>query len=154
MAIGGTALARGEAGLEAGVEQGTITSHPSVALGLPYDGALAYGVKLAPEGADFFTWDPVLRQRPNRPRRRWAADGTLKIVLGVIARFRDAHPGAPRIGIADLSRPHGGKFGRRFGGLGHASHQNGLDADILYPRRARGRQRDFLLLLARQRAPA
>ena len=35
----------------------------------------------------------------------------------------------------DLSRTHGGKFGRNFGGLGHASHQNGLDADILYPRK-------------------
>jgi murein endopeptidase len=36
--------------------------------------------------------------------------------------------------VGDLSRPHGGDFGRRFGGLGHASHQNGLDADIYYPR--------------------
>jgi hypothetical protein len=26
---------------------------------------------------------------------------------------------------------------RRFGGLGHASHQNGLDADVYYPRRDR-----------------
>ena len=25
-------------------------------------------------------------------------------------------------------------FGKNFGGLGHSSHQNGLDADILYPR--------------------
>jgi murein endopeptidase len=37
--------------------------------------------------------------------------------------------------VSDLSRPHGGGFGRRYGGLGHASHQNGLDADVLYPRR-------------------
>jgi murein endopeptidase len=55
----------------------------------------------------------------------------------VIASYRAAHPGAPRVGIADLSRPHGGDFGKRFGGLGHASHQNGTDVDILYPRRDR-----------------
>jgi len=36
--------------------------------------------------------------------------------------------------IGDLSRPRGGVFDERFGGLGHASHQNGLDADVFYPR--------------------
>jgi murein endopeptidase len=56
-------------------------------------------------------------------------------VLTVLAEFRAAHPGAPRIGVADLSRPHGGTFDARFGGLGHASHQNGRDVDIPYPRR-------------------
>jgi murein endopeptidase len=55
-------------------------------------------------------------------------------VLAVIAEYRLANPGAPRVGIADLSRPHGGSFGKRFGGLGHASHQNGIDVDLLYPR--------------------
>jgi murein endopeptidase len=52
-----------------------------------------------------------------------------------VSEFRAAHPEAPRLGIGDLSRPNGGEFGPRFGGLGHASHQNGLDADILYPRK-------------------
>ena len=42
--------------------------------------------------------------------------------------------------IGDLSRPHGGDFGPRFGYIGHASHQNGLDADVYYPR-ADGRKR-------------
>lgn len=140
----GVAVAQGSSGsdpgVEAGIEQGEITPHPSIAAGLPYDGALMYGVKLPAEGEDFFTWDPVLHRLPNRPWRRWTADGTLAIVLRVLAEFRAAHPAAPRIGIADLSRPRGGKFGRRFGGLGHASHQNGLDADILYPRKD-GRER-------------
>ena len=39
--------------------------------------------------------------------------------------------------IGDLSRPRGGHFGPEFGGTGHASHQNGLDVDIYYPRRDR-----------------
>ncbi len=72
---------------------------------------------------------------PNRPWRRWGTDTTIATTLRVLAEYRAANPGAPRVGIADLSRPHGGPFGRRFGGLGHASHQNGLDVDILYPRR-------------------
>jgi len=143
IALAVAAGARGgsiEPGLEAGNEQGEITPHASVAVGLPFDGTLIYGVKLGPEGEDFFTWDPVLRRRPNRPWRRWTADGTLAIVVRVLAQFRTTHPEAPRIGIGDLSRPQGGKFGRRFGGLGHASHQNGLDADIYYPR-SDGRER-------------
>ena len=52
----------------------------------------------------------------------------------MIAEHRIANFGAPRVGIADLSRAAGGPFGKRFGGLGHASHQNGLDVDVLYPR--------------------
>ena len=49
-------------------------------------------------------------------------------------QYRAANPGAPRLTIGDLSRPHGGDFGPRFGGIGHASHQNGLDIDVYYPR--------------------
>jgi murein endopeptidase len=41
--------------------------------------------------------------------------------------------------VGDLSRPHGGDFGPRFGYIGHASHQNGLDVDVYYPR-ADGRE--------------
>ena len=37
--------------------------------------------------------------------------------------------------VGDLSRPRGGDFGPRYGGIGHASHQNGLDVDVYYPRR-------------------
>ncbi len=91
-------------------------------------------MQLPAEGADFFTWDFPLRRSPNRDWRRWGADRMVNRVLQVIAEYRLAHPLAPRIGIADLSRPHGGPFGKRFGGLGHASHQNGTDVDILYPR--------------------
>ena len=41
--------------------------------------------------------------------------------------------------VGDLSRRHGGDFGPRFGYIGHASHQNGLDVDVYYPR-ADGRE--------------
>jgi hypothetical protein len=52
----------------------------------------------------------------------------------VLRDYHLAHPTAPRILIGDLSRPFGGPFGSDFGGLGHHSHQNGLDADVFYPR--------------------
>jgi murein endopeptidase len=91
-------------------------------------------VQLPAESFDYVTWDPVLKQTPNRGSRRW---GTLKLVETtqiVLRAYRDAHPDAPRVLVGDLSRRHGGWFGARYGGLGHLSHQNGLDVDIYYPR--------------------
>jgi murein endopeptidase len=111
-----------------------IVWRPSRALGTPWSGGLMKGVRLPSEGLYFFTWDPVLKQSPNRVWRRWGSDRLVRVVLGVLADFAAAHPFAPRIGVGDLSRPRGGDFGRRFGGLGHVSHQNGLDVDIFYPR--------------------
>jgi murein endopeptidase len=106
----------------------------SQSLGKPFAGRLLDGVQLPAEGRDFWTYDWGLRVSPNRPWRRWGTDRLVRTVLDVLAAHRAAHPEAPRVGVADLSRPHGGRFGRNFGGLGHASHQNGLDVDILYPR--------------------
>jgi len=77
----------------------------------------------------------VLRRSPDRGWRRWGTDRLVRTVLRVVRSYADAHPSAPRVGIGDLSRPHGGDFGPRFGGIGHASHQNGLDVDVFYPRR-------------------
>ena len=62
------------------------------------------------------------------------------MLVDVARKYRAAHPRAPRMAIGDLSRPRGGDFGPQFGYIGHASHQNGLDADIYYPR-ADGRPR-------------
>ena len=106
----------------------------SLALGKPWAGRLVAGVRLPREGADFFTWDPVLRRSPNRSWRRWGTSRLIRVVLKVVREHRAAYSFAPRVGIADLSRPHGGNFGKRFGGIGHASHQNGLDVDVWYPR--------------------
>ena len=113
----------------------------SRALGAPTHGRLVGGVRLAEAGPDWLTWDPVLDRSPNRPWRRWGTDALVTTVQRVLAEYHLAHPQAPPVLVADLSRPHGGVFDRRFGGLGHASHQNGLDVDIMYPRRD-GRLRD------------
>jgi murein endopeptidase len=107
--------------------------HDSVALGTPGAGSLQGGVKLPAAGRHFFTWDPILKRRPNRAWRRSATDDLVHTLLEVIRAYARAHPGAARVGIGDLSRPHGGSFGPEFGGIGHATHQNGLDADVYYP---------------------
>ena len=107
----------------------------SVAVGKPFAGRLVRGVQLPAEGRDFFTYDWGTRLIPNRPWRRWGTDRLIHTLLDVLAAYRAAHPEAPRVGIADLSRPpRRAVSGENFGGLGHASHQNGLDADVLYPR--------------------
>ena len=106
----------------------------SKAVGKPWRGRLVRGVKLPSYGADWFTYDWGTRSVPNRIWRRYGHDRLVRMLLKVTGEFRLAHPEAPRVGIADLSRPRGGPFGRRYGGLGHASHQNGLDVDVLYPR--------------------
>jgi murein endopeptidase len=106
----------------------------SVAQGTPTAGRLERGVRLPVEGRTFFTWDPVLRRSPNRAWRRWGTDRLVRVLLRVARDHHEAHPRAPRMAIGDLSRPHGGDFGPQFGYIGHASHQNGLDADVYYPR--------------------
>jgi protein MpaA len=107
----------------------------SHSLGMPWDGRLVRGVQLPAEGEHYFTWDPVKKRSPNRPWRRWGNDRLLRMLLRVLDEYSTAHPEAPRVGIGDLSRPRGGVFDERFGGRGHASHQNGLDVDVYYPRR-------------------
>jgi murein endopeptidase len=61
--------------------------------------------------------------------RRWGTDDLVRVVVRVIRRYSHRHPSAPRIGVGDLSLRHGGYFGPK-----HATHQNGLDADVYYPR--------------------
>lgn len=107
----------------------------SASLGVPWAGRLAGGVELPSESAQFFTWDPVLRSSPSRAWRRVGSNRLVRVLLDVVREYAWAHPAAPRLGIGDLSRPRGGDFGIRFGLPGHVSHQNGLDADIYYPRR-------------------
>jgi murein endopeptidase len=112
----------------------------SIAAGLPFHGSLIRGVQLPSAGIGFVSWDAVEHRSPNRGWRRFSTDRMITFVERLGAEWTKAHPEAPRLLIGDLSRTHGGPFGASFGGLGHGSHQNGLDADIYYPR-ADGRER-------------
>lgn len=109
----------------------------SRALGKPWAGRLVNGVRLPAAGQDFLTWDEIRGRSPNRPGRRWGTDALVLLIERVALEYRSAHPDAPPLLVGDLSRPRGGNFGPGYGGLGHASHQNGLDVDVHYPRRDR-----------------
>src|SRR4051794_9176557 len=141
LAVAALMLAAGDARAQVAPPGGTGTPPPavaqSVAVGQPWHGRLRHGVQLPDLGPGFTTWDVVFEQSPNRPERRWGTDELVALLENIALAFSQAHPTVPPLLIADLSRPHGGPFGRRFGGLGHASHQNGLDADVMYPRRDR-----------------
>ncbi len=113
--------------------QAIVIPHRSRPLGTPDNGSLEGGVLLPASGPDFFTWEFPTARSPSPEWRRVGTDTLVTWLQGVLRYFRAKYPQAPRIGIADLSLPHGGQF-IGYGGLGHASHQNGLDADVLYPR--------------------
>ncbi len=113
----------------------------SVAIGSPEAGRLVHGVRLPAEAGSYFTWDPVLKRRPNSTWRRWGTDDLVRTTLGVVREFHRDHPHAPRVGVGDLGLRQGGYFGPEVGGgIGHATHQNGLDVDVYYPRRDRAEQ--------------
>ena len=114
------------------VRFGQVRWRHSTSVGLPWDGRLVAGVELPPEGAHFFTWDPLLRRKPNRTCRRYASDQVVRVVLRIASEFARTHPDAPRLAVGDLSQRGGGRFGKL-----HVSHQNGLDVDVYYPRRDR-----------------
>ena len=110
----------------------------SRATGRPSAGALTKATKLPAEGPHFLTWDPERRSTPSPAWRRYGTDRLVRVILRVADDYARANPGAPRLTIGDLSRRRGGRFaGRHRASPLHASHQNGLDADIYYPRRDR-----------------
>ena len=106
----------------------------SIPVGTPTRGALIFGVQLPPRAIDHFTWDFPLG---GRTEQELAALGSGHDDRSHPRRDRRAPRRQPGR-AAGRDRRHqprdGGPFGKRFGGLGHASHQNGLDVDVLYPR--------------------
>lgn len=106
----------------------------SRALGATNNGRLVCGVQLPSETDALVTWDFPLARAPSRGWRRWGTQKLIDRVEQLSLDYGTRFPIGPRLVVGDLSRPHGGPFGTEYGGVGHASHQNGLDADIYYPR--------------------
>jgi Penicillin-insensitive murein endopeptidase len=100
----------------------------SISLGLPYHGRLIDGVQLPVQSPFWTTWDPALDRVPDRSYRRYGSAKMIHLLLSVTKAFHEAHPGASRLVIGDISRVGGGPLDE------HASHQNGLDVDVYYPR--------------------
>lgn len=124
---------RGPRGAGSGAER--IKWRPSIALGAHESGRLRRGVALPTGGRHWVSWDPITRRSPSRVWRRWGTDRLVRTTLRIMREFGRDRPGAPRVLIGDLSRPRGGSFGPEYGSIGHASHQNGLDIDVYYPRK-------------------
>jgi murein endopeptidase len=116
------------------VTDAPITWQRSDAVGRPTRGSLRFGVQLPVEGSTFVTWDPGTASIRSADWRRWGTDHVVRNSLCAIDAYRAVWSGSSRVLIGDISLPAGGKFGPEYGGLGHASHQNGLDIDVYYPR--------------------
>ncbi len=104
----------------------------SRARGGPNGGSLENGVRLPVQGVGFYTYNPATQLPPGGTDRQWGTASLVQHVLDVSAWWARTYPNQPRLGIGDLSRQHGGSFTGP--GVGHASHQNGLDVDIRLPR--------------------
>lgn len=107
----------------------------SLALGGPNGGRLASGVRLPISGAGYYTYNPATQTSPQSPERRWGTAMLVSQVMSLGRWWAQEHPDLPPLGIGDLSRERGGPFTGP--GVGHSSHQNGLDVDIRLPRRDR-----------------
>jgi hypothetical protein len=103
--------------------------HHSISLGLPYHGRLIDGVQLPVQSPYWVTWDPDFDHVPDRGYRRYGSAKLIHLLLKVTQEYHDAHPNAAKLVIGDLSRRGGGPLDQ------HASHQNGLDVDVYYPRK-------------------
>lgn len=62
------------------------------------------------------------RYQPHR--EQFGLPETIRAIQAIGAVWQDRYPGAPRVGIGDISLQGGGRFGH------HKSHQTGLDVDI------------------------
>jgi murein endopeptidase len=107
----------------------------SRAVGRPGKGRLVNGLPLPEESDYWFTWNFPGGFSPNPEFRRYGTEKLILTLECVLTQYGMRHPELARIGVADIALTHGGPFyGKKYGGLGHGSHQNGLDADVLMPR--------------------
>jgi murein endopeptidase len=113
---------------ERATEPVRVAWHHATSVGLQYAGRLIDGTQLPQAGPNWVTWDPVTDSSPNLPGRLYGHERTIHAIISVLAGYRAAHPDAPKVLVGDISFRHGGRMDE------HVSHQNGLDADIYYPR--------------------
>jgi murein endopeptidase len=103
--------------------------HPSRSLGTPSNGGLVHAVQLPATGPDHFAWNFREQRIGGSGRTRWGHCRVVRAVLHALADYRARNPEAPRVAVGDLSLRHGGEID------GHATHENGRQADIYFPRR-------------------
>lgn len=114
----------------------TVPSEPEKPQAFRYynSGSLANATQIANEGKGFLK---VFRDRDEATGGRgWGTRTLVSLIESTAASFADRFPGRERLQVADIAR----KFG---GPMTHGSHQNGLDADIVFLRKDRREQSPF-----------
>jgi murein endopeptidase len=108
-------------------------AHPSQSFGSPGHGRLEHGVLFPATGPGHFAWNFRAQRIGGSDRTRWGNCRVVRAVLIGLALYRARNPDAPLVAVGDMSLRHGGPID------GHATHQNGRQIDIYYPRRDRRR---------------
>jgi hypothetical protein len=84
--------------------------------------------------ASHFAWNFREQRIGGTDRTRWGNCRVVRAVLHGIAVYRRRNPDAPLVAVGDMGLRHGGRI------AGHATHQNGRQIDLCYPRRDRRRR--------------
>ena len=113
-------LALGIAAAAAGcAELGEIDDGHALSRGATNGGTVLHPIKLPAEGDGYWV-PPLWRARGHE----YGSEGAIDLVIGVARRI--AVPGAPRLGVGDISPLVGGESAE------HHSHQAGRDIDLLF----------------------
>jgi murein endopeptidase len=108
--------------------------HPSRSLGTPGDGHLVDGVLFPAVGPDHFAWNFRQQRIGGSDRTRWGNCSVVRAVLLGLAAYRRRDADAPLVAVGDMGLRHGGEID------GHATHENGRQIDLYFPRRDRRRR--------------
>jgi murein endopeptidase len=106
----------------------------SRSIGSAGHGRLVHGVLFPTTGPDHFAWNFRAQRIGGSDRTRWGDCGVVRAVLRGIAAYRRRNPDAPPVAVGDMALRHGGPID------GHATHQNGRQIDLYFPRRDRKRR--------------
>ena len=108
--------------------------HPSRSIGSPGAGRLEHGVLFPATGPDHFAWNFREQRIGGSARTRWGHCRVVRAVLRGLAAYRRRNPEAPPVAVGDLGLRHGGEID------GHATHENGRQIDLYFPRQSRLRE--------------
>ena len=103
----------------------------SRSIGSPGAGRLEHGVLFPATGPDHFAWNFREQRIGGSARTRWGHCRVVRAVLRGLAAYRRRNPAAPPVAVGDLGLRHGGEID------GHATHENGRQIDLYFPRRDR-----------------
>jgi murein endopeptidase len=131
LAAGCLLAAAASAAPAAGATPPNCQRHPSVSLGSPGHGRLVHGVLFPAAGPDHFAWNFRDQRIGGSDRTRWGNCRVVHAVLRGLAVYHRRNPHAPPVAVGDMSLRHGGGIDR------HATHENGRQIDLYFPRRDR-----------------